>query len=567
MRPINRLLAPCFAVLLVGFFGSWRVAGASQGPKTAVAQPTQAKGAPVVVDGKTLFLVHETLFTFSPQERAQTIAGRVVWLSKQPEDRIRSVRIVDEGNLTEIVSEDTVLATVTDADAKAVGTSRQALASEYTGQIRSAAEALQRTFSLRSILLSIFYAALSTAILVLLVRLFGLIFPKFYATLESWHGVYIRSLRIQKLAQLPVERITAVLRNMARLTRLLLTLTLLYVYITVPLSFSPTQEFSSALLHYVLWPLRAVGNAILAYLPNVFFILVILLVAYYVIKFVKLFFTAVGRRKVTLPEFFPEWAMPTYRIVRFLIITFTAVVIFPHLPGSTSPAFRGVSIFLGLLFSLGSSPAIANVMAGSVLTYTRAFQIGDRVQIADATGDVVTKTLLTTRIRTIKNEDISIPNALVLGSHVINYSPAAEDEGLILRTGVTIGYDAPWRTVHQLLIDAALATDNIRSEPKPFVLQTALNDFYISYQINAYTDRPSLMANTYSQLHQNIQDKFNEAGVEIMSQHYTGVRDGNETRIRSNTARRTTWLPCSGFPSVAQAIRLRMALSPRSRNL
>jgi small-conductance mechanosensitive channel len=532
MGRINRLLACCIVVLAVGFSGNSRVAEAQQAPKATVTQPAQAKGAPVVVDGKTLFVVRENLFTFSPQQRAQTITGHVVWLSKQPKDRINGVRVVDEGNLTEIVSEDTVLATVSDADAKAVGSTRQALASEYAKQITTAAEALQRTFSLRSILLSVLYAALSTAILVLLLKLLGLIFPKFYATLESWHGIYIRSLRIQKLELLPAERITALLRTMAQLTRFLLTLALLYVYLTVTLSFFPrTQGFSSTLLRYVLWPLRAVGNAILAYLPNVFFILVILLVAYYVIKFVKLFFTAVGRRKITLPEFYPEWAMPTYRITRFLIIAFTAVVVFPYLPGSSSPAFRGVSIFLGLLFSLGSSSAIANVVAGSVLTYTRAFQVGDRVQIADATGDVITKTLLTTRIRTIKNEDISIPNALVLGSHVINYCSAARDGGLILHTGVTIGYDAPWRTVHKLLIDAALATENIRPEPSPFVLQTALNDFYVSYQINAYTDHPSLMANTYSQLHQNIQDKFNEAGVEIMSQHYTGVRDGNETTI------------------------------------
>lgn len=171
------------------------------------------------------------------------------------------------------------------------------------------------------------------------------------------------------------------------------------------------------------------------------------------------------------------------------------------------------------------------MVAGSVLTYTRAFQLGDRVRIADTTGDVIEKTLLTTRVRTIKNEEISIPNSLLLGGHVINYSSAVADKGLILHTSVTIGYDAPWRTVHQLLIDAALATENVLKDPKPFVLQTNLGDFYVSYQVNAFTARPAVMANTYSALHQNIQDKFNEAGVEIMSQHYTGVRDGNQTTI------------------------------------
>jgi small-conductance mechanosensitive channel len=217
--------------------------------------------------------------------------------------------------------------------------------------------------------------------------------------------------------------------------------------------------------------------------------------------------------------------------VRFLILAFTAVVVFPYLPGSHSPAFQGISIFLGLLFSLGSTSAIANVVAGSVLTYTRAFQLGDRVQIGETIGDVVEKSLLVTRIRTIKNVDISIPNAMVLGSHIINFSSAAEGAGLILHTSVTIGYDAPWRTVHKLLVDAALGCDHILKTPEPFVLQTSLNDFYVSYEINAYTDKPEAMASTYSAMHQNIQDKFYEAGVEIMSPHYSSLRDGNKAAI------------------------------------
>ncbi|MGH9716121.1 MAG: mechanosensitive ion channel family protein [Candidatus Acidiferrales bacterium] len=489
-------------------------------------------GAPVIVDGKTLFTVQERLFTFSPAQRAEAIEERIEWLSKQSRNRIREVHAEDQGNFTMIFSGDTVLATVTEADARAAGEPRQEVAEDYAGRIRAAAEGLQKKFGLESILLSVLYGILATAGLVLLLKLLGLVFPKFYAKLQAWHGVRIRSVRIQKLELMPAERITALLRTLSRAMRLVLTLLLLYAYATLMLSFFPwTQGFSSSLVRSILWPLRVVGGAALAYAPNVLFIVVILAVASYVIKFVKIFFAAVARRTITLPDFYPEWAMPTYRIARFLVIAFTAVVIFPYLPGSNSPAFRGVSIFLGLLFSLGSTSAIANVVAGTVLTYTRAFHIGDRVKIADSTGDVIEKTLLTTRIRTIKNEEVSIPNALVLSNHVINYSCAARDRGLILHTGVTIGYDAPWRIVHQLLIGAALATTNIQKEPPPFVLQTALDDFYVSYQVNAFTDRPAEMTQTYSELHQNIQDKFNEAGVEIMSQHFTGVRDGNQTTI------------------------------------
>ncbi len=177
---------------------------------------------------------------------------------------------------------------------------------------------------------------------------------------------------------------------------------------------------------------------------------------------------------------------------------------------------------------------MANVVAGVILTYMRAFTLGDRVKIADTMGDVIEKTLLVTRIRTIKNVEITIANAMVLSSHIINFSASVHQEGLILHTSVTIGYDAPWRTVHQLLMDAALATENVLQEPQPFVFQTALDDFYVHYELNAFTDQPSRMANTYSDLHEKIQDKFNEAGVEIMSSHYSSVRDGNQVTIPEN---------------------------------
>jgi small-conductance mechanosensitive channel len=206
-------------------------------------------------------------------------------------------------------------------------------------------------------------------------------------------------------------------------------------------------------------------------------------------------------------------------------------VIFPYLPGSGTPAFQGVGVFVGLMISLGSAGAIGNLVSGIVLTYTRSFSVGDRVRIADTTGDVVGHGLLSTKIVTIKNEEITIPNGAILGNHIVNYTELAEGQGLILHTGVTIGYDVPWRTVHELLIDAARATAGVLSEPEPFVLQTGLDDFYVRYEINAYTREPRRMATIYSELHQSIQDRFFAAGVEIMSPHYSSLRDGNAVAI------------------------------------
>jgi small-conductance mechanosensitive channel len=212
------------------------------------------------------------------------------------------------------------------------------------------------------------------------------------------------------------------------------------------------------------------------------------------------------------------------------------VVVWPYLPGSDSAIFQGVSVFLGILFSLGSSSAIANMVAGFVLTYMRSFKIGDRIKIGDITGDVMERTLLITRLRTIKNEDITIPNAMILNNHTTNFTTCSQQngKGLVLHTTVTIGYDVPWPKVHQALIDAALACPDVEKNPSPFVLQTSLDDFYVSYQLNAYTFTTNKMALIYSDIHQNIQDKFNEAGIEILSPHYRAQRDGNMVTIPAN---------------------------------
>ena len=214
-----------------------------------------------------------------------------------------------------------------------------------------------------------------------------------------------------------------------------------------------------------------------------------------------------------------------------LVIALALILVWPHLPSSDRPEFRGVAAFLGLLLSLGAASAVSNVIGGVVMTYMRPFQIGDRVKIADTMGDIVGKTLLVTRVRTTKNVEITIPNSMVLGSHIINYSTTAQEGGLILHTTVTIGYDVPWRQVHELLIGSALKCERILPEPRPFVLQTALNDFSVAYELNAYTNEPNSMARIYSELHENIQDEFAAAGVEIMSPVYEAHRDGNAAAI------------------------------------
>lgn len=226
--------------------------------------------------------------------------------------------------------------------------------------------------------------------------------------------------------------------------------------------------------------------------------------------------------------------MPTFNIVKVLIYAFALIVIFPYLPGSNSPIFQGVSIFVGILFSLGSSTAISNAVAGIVMTYMHPFKIGDKIKVNDIIGVVVEKGLLVTRIRSVFNEEYTVPNSMLLGNYSVNYSRYSEEKGLILTTSVTIGYDAPWRDVHKVLLLAAERTENILKNQKPYVYQSGLEDFYVAYTLHFFIDKPTLTPAILSELHGNIQDCFNEAGIEIMSPHYRAERDGNQTTIPSN---------------------------------
>jgi len=274
-----------------------------------------------------------------------------------------------------------------------------------------------------------------------------------------------------------------------------------------------------------------VVTALVGYLPNLFFLVVITAVFYGAIKLVDLIAGQIRDGQIVLADFPSEWADPTRRIIRVLLVALGVVVAFPYLPASNSPAFTGVSVFLGILLSLASSSALSNIIAGLVLTYTRAFRLGDRVQIGDTYGDIVATSTLVTKVRTIRNEEVTIPNGVVLGNSVTNYTRQAKTLGLILHTRVTIGYDVPWRTVHGLLVDAALATPGVLPDPRPFVWQTSLNDFYVTYEINASTGSPHDAPAIYADLHSRIQDAFFAAGVEIMSPHYTSLRDGNTVAI------------------------------------
>lgn len=399
-------------------------------------------------------------------------------------------------------------------------------------QIKESVSGWLAETGLSGLILSTLIALVVTLLLLLAFRVKKIVVKKVTTTITGWAGTRIQPFFVQNQEILSVENITRILSGLLRVLSLAISVVLLAVYATLVIGLFPvTKPIAVAVVGHFVTALRTLGEGLVSYLPNLIQIAVIVAVVYYLIRLAELVFDGIESGRIKLRRFYPDWAEPTFRIVRVLLFALAAVAIIPLLPGSSSPAFKGVSIFLGALVSLGSTGVVANVVAGTVSTYMRAFQAGDRVRIADTEGTVIKRSMFVTKIVTPKNAVISVPNAMVLGHHIINYSELAKNRGLILHTTVTIGYDAPWRQVHQLLINAAAATDNIEEKPEPFVLQTSLDDFYVSYELNAYTSSPNKMAATYSALHQNIQDEFNGAGVEIMSPHYSALRDGHRMAV------------------------------------
>ena len=508
-----------------------KLAPAASAPAAVQGKEVKPEPAPVIFNGETLLTIRERAFSMAPQKRAEMILRRIGWLALNPSFDPDTLKEVESEFTSDIIANDTLVMAVTDQDAAAAGRSRQELAREYAVTIRNAIVRSRDAYSPRRLIRSGFYAIGATALLVLLVWGFLRLCRRFASVVDTWlaegSGIKFFSYNIIR-----PEHLRQVFFVILKAVRLVVIGVLVIVYLQSVLTFFPwTHSFARKVLDLVLGPLDTMWHALLGYIPNLSFLVVLVVVTFYVIRFIRFLFHEVDQGIIVLQGFHRDWVEPTFKIVRFLVISFVVVVAFPYIPGSDSPAFKGVSIFIGVLFSLGSSSAIGNMVAGVILTYMRPFLIGDRVKIAETVGDVMEKNLLVTRIKTIKNVEITIPNSQILGSHIINYSFLAKEHGLILHTTVTIGYDAPWRTIHELLIAAARATAHVLPEPQPFVFQTALNDFYVSYEINAYTDHPNLMADIYSELHQNIQEKFNEAAVEIMSPHYSQLRDGNTVTI------------------------------------
>jgi small-conductance mechanosensitive channel len=495
-----------------------------------------AIGYPVLgIFNDTLFLIYSKIGASKPKDRATNISNRIKKIFDDDFLKIDSISYVDMENTVDITYGETIIMSVSETDALWQNMTKHHLTENYIEIIRNDLQNAKSETKLSRVFLRIGLLIAVILIVLLLFWLIGKAFNRFISYFKSKKQKWLKDLAYKDYTLLTADQEYKAILFLIKPFKWLIYAILLYIALPIIFSIFPfTRSWADDLFNLIWKPFKSIFIAIWEYLPNLFTILVIYFVMKYVIRFVKYIFSEIELEKLKISGFHADWAMPTFSIVKFLLYAFMFVLIFPYLPGSDSDIFKGVSVFIGVLFSLGSSTAIANMVAGLVITYMRPFKIGDRIKIGDVFGDVEEKTLLVTRIKTPKNEIITIPNSAVLSGNTINYSSEIINNGLILHTTVTIGYDVPWKDMHAALIESAHRTEFILKEPKPFVLQTSLEDFYVSYQLNAYTKEVKKQAGIYSQLHQNIQDVCNERNIEILSPHYRAQRDGSMTTIPAN---------------------------------
>jgi small-conductance mechanosensitive channel len=495
-----------------------------------------AKSFPVYGSLKdTLLFIYNKLGSFSAQERAEAITKRIKNISSKFRYKPDSLKIIEAETTIDLVFGETIIMSISENDAIWNNSSKLEYAKKCQLIISDSVLKYKSETSFATLAKEIGLAILVLIILGTLISLIRRLFKWTAIKIQIQEEKRIKGIKIKNYTLFDAKKQVQALLTINNFLKWVFILILVYIALPILFGIFPwTKNFANTLLNYILEPLKNIALGLWNYLPNLITIIVIVIVFRYVLKGIGFLKDEIEKGDLSIPGFYADWANPTYQIIRVIVIAFMLVVIWQYLPGSDSKVFQGVSVFLGVLFTFGSAGSLSNIIAGLVLTYMRLFKIGDRVKIGEIVGDVIEKSLLVTRIKTIKNEIISIPNSTVMSSHTINYSSETVDKGLILHTTVTIGYDVPWKDMHQALLNAADRTDLLLKEPNPFVLQTSLDDFYVSYQINAYTKEANKQATIYSQLHSNIQDCCNEDGIEILSPHYRAERDGNLTTIPAN---------------------------------
>jgi len=517
---VVRAIRPLFVLALLSVAPCVALAQ-PQAPPASDAGDEIVETAPVSLDGVVLFQLRG-IQAYPAARRAEVISARILELARDRTFDPATLDTVEVEGWVWIGEEGRRVMRVHPLDGQLEGVGYVGLADVYTLRIREAIQTFRHSRSRESLVSAGWRSAVATVVAVLVFFVLRFL----YRGVNRWEAraaQRVKSVKVGTFEIVGAHHIWKVVRAALRVAFALGAAVLAEIYLQYVLGLFPwTWGAARQLNGWVIAPIQFFGRGLLAMIPDLIFLLILFLITRYALRIIKSFFDSVGCGALELKSFYPEWASPTYDLVRVGVLAFSIVLAYPHIPGASSDAFKGVSIFVGAILSLGSTGVISNIIAGYTMVYRRAFREGDLIQIEEVIGFVSKIRLQVTHLRTPRNEEVVMPNSKILNSEVINYSTLAGTDGLLLHTTVGIGYETPWRQVEAMLVEAAGRTAGLLKEPKPFVRQKALGDFAVTYMLLAYCKTPGDMFRIYSDLHANILDLFNEHGVQIMTPAYEG---------------------------------------------
>lgn len=526
-------------------------------------EAVEDQGVEVVVDGTALFVIPPSFEGMSPEARSEQIAEKIELFARDISIPVESLQVGELGGTIVIFSGTTIITRVTEAEAKAANTTPRELSYIYLEKIKEFVKAYRAKYPLEEENRGIFsdswfkgawktlssltmdedglsygraivYTVIATLIFILLFFLIKTS-SRQLAQFIRYHSEYNNTeIKVKGMRIFDAEQVSSILLEISKKIFAIMQLLTIAAYTALLLSFFPwTRKIGSRIIEYSLLAFNQFLKSFIDYIPNFFVIGVIFLFSYYTIRVSKFIFSEIGKERISFPGFYAEWAEPTYRLLELGIMALALVMAAPYLPGFGSPAFQGVSLFIGVLFSLGSSTALSNAMAGIILIYTRAFQLGDRIEVEDTQGDVVEKSLLVTRILTDDNVIVTLPNSNLLSTNILNYNAPIRDRNIpvALTINVNFGYDVPWQIVAEAVKAASQNTPYILQDPPAKLLHLELGEFSVTYEIETYTHQPSKREDILSEMQKNLRDACNQLGIEILSPHYSSVRDGNQSTV------------------------------------
>ena len=482
-------------------------------------------GVPLVIEGDTLLYIYASLGGEDATHRVESVARKVTQIGKSLKLTTDSMHIFESEYTADVMCGEVVLIRVSDLDGLWNGMSRHELAEQQMRIVSVEIEKLHADYGLKAKLTGLGWAVFLIVVQLLLFLLTAR-FVRYLRRLVI-DGLNVKPLVVKGYELMNVHQEKRILLLLTRVLQIFLVV--VQLFISLPLLFSifpETEKFTWNMINYVWSPLRDMVISFVRYFPNLVKIIVIVYVVRWVLKGLHHLSDEISVGHLKIDRFYQDWAEPTYHIIRIFIIAFTVVVIWPLLPGSESGVFKGVSIFVAALFSLGSTTTIGNLISGIIITYMRPFLVGDYVRIGEQEGEVVEKNAFITRLKDIKGNVVTVPNNSILSQQTINFTAAVRDgKGSVVHSVFTFTYHVPRETVEAYLLEGAARTELIEKSPKPFVLYTALEDFYTRYEINGYTKATDKLFMVYSELHKNIVDVFHEHNLDPTSSHFIKVQE------------------------------------------